>query len=90
MNNKQKMKYRRIDRKSRTGKDIPQKVLHIVPVGSKWSVRTNSSSRARKILESKQAAIEYVKPLGIKGYKVAVHKKTGMVEFVIDAHGRRY
>lgn len=70
--------------------NIPKSV-HITPSGtSSWAVRVDPSLRARKILTTQKQAIEFVKPLQMKGFDVVVHNRTGMVDFIIDSNGRKY
>ena len=70
---------------------IIPKSVHITPSGtSSWAVRVDPSLRARKILSTQKQAVEFVKPLQMKGFDVVVHNKTGMVDYIIDSNGRKY
>lgn len=65
-------------------------ILHVAPSQGKWSVRSDSSVRARNIYETKQKAIISAQNLVLKSAGiVVVHGKDGRVDYIISKDGRK-
>ena len=65
-------------------------ILHVAPSQGKWSVRSDSSVRARYIYETKQKAIISARNLVLKSAGiVVVHGKDGRVDYIISKDGRK-
>ena len=65
-------------------------ILHVAPSQGKWSVRSDSSVRARNIYETKQKAIISAQNLVLKSAGiVVVHGKDGRGDYIISKDGRK-
>ena len=56
------------------------KRVHIISRDDGWAVKKEGASRASRIYENKEAAIENAKRLQRTGHDVVVHKKDGSIQ----------
>jgi len=58
----------------------PAKRVHIISRESGWAVKKEGASRASRVYEKKETAIENAKRLQRTGHDVVVHKRDGSIQ----------
>ena len=56
------------------------KRVHIISRDNGWAVKKEGASRASRIYENKETAVENAKKLRRTGHDVVVHKKDGSIQ----------
>lgn len=77
-----------------TGKDLKEtrtarvrKLIHVYSGMYGWSVRADSSARARRNFHSKEDAVAYAQNLMQLGWSLVIHKENGAIESIIRNDG---
>lgn len=59
---------------------IATKRVHVISRDSGWAVKKEGASRASRVYESKEKAVESAKKLQKSGHDVIVHKRDGSIQ----------
>ncbi|HMU98253.1 MAG TPA: DUF2188 domain-containing protein [Chitinophagales bacterium] len=60
---------------------MAKRTNHVVPSSSGWSVKKSGSSRASKVFDNKEMAIDYARKISItERTELYIHKKNGTIQ----------
>ncbi|NQS98887.1 MAG: DUF2188 domain-containing protein [candidate division Zixibacteria bacterium] len=58
----------------------PAKRVHVISRKNGWAVKLEGASRASRVYNKKESAVEGAKKMAPKGHDIVVHKKDGTIQ----------